>query len=104
MTPPTLQRSFRATLLLLVSAGALLLANPASASPAKDGLWAGQRHAQANEGISRAQAAEIAQRQLGGRVLSVKRSRDGQVWKVKLLLDKERVRNVSVDAQSGQLR
>lgn len=63
------------------------------------------RFAQADQGnISRGQAAEIAQQRLGGRVLNVKRTRDGQGWQVKLLMDGERVRDVVIDARTGQIR
>lgn len=55
--------------------------------------------------LSRDEAAAIAQRRTGGRVLSVNLQRNGRpVYRVKLLIEGERVRTVAVDAQTGQLR
>lgn len=51
--------------------------------------------------ISSGQAATIARRATGGRVLKVKRK--GGVYQVRVLLDGERVRNVSVDARTGRV-
>ena len=51
--------------------------------------------------ISSDQAAAIARRATGGRVLKVKRK--GGVYQVRVLLDGERVRNVSVDARTGRV-
>lgn len=51
--------------------------------------------------ISADRAASIASRATGGRVLKVKR--DGSVYRVRVLLDGERVRNVSVDARTGRV-
>lgn len=51
--------------------------------------------------ISSDQAASIASRATGGRVLKVKRK--GGVYQVRVLLDGERVRNVSVDARTGRV-
>lgn len=52
--------------------------------------------------ISRDQAAAIARGAVGGRVLRVELS-DSR-YRVKLLVDGERVRTVQVDARTGQLR
>ncbi len=54
------------------------------------------------DGISRDEAARIAKRATGGRVLGVKRK--GNSYKVKVLLEGERVRIVHVDARTGQIR
>ncbi|BFM17759.1 hypothetical protein R50073_39420 [Maricurvus nonylphenolicus] len=51
--------------------------------------------------LSAQQAADIAQKQYGGRVLKIKP--DGKVYRIKLLLDSGRVIQVTVDAYSGQL-
>ncbi len=53
--------------------------------------------------ISRDRAAEIARDATGGRVLSVELE-GGKSYRVKLLLDGERVRTVYVDARSGAVR
>jgi uncharacterized membrane protein YkoI len=71
-----------------------------------------RRHvAQANPGSAQAQlisadrAAAIARRATGGRVLSVNLSRGAQpVYRVKILMDSRRVRTVTVDARTGNLR
>lgn len=60
---------------------------------------------QKSGGITQAQAAQIAKKQYGGKVLSVtKKGGDRPVYKVKLLLDDGRVKVVSVDANSGAAR
>ena len=51
--------------------------------------------------ISSDRAASIASKATGGRVLKVQRK--GSVYKVRVLLDNERVRNVSVDATTGRV-
>jgi len=59
--------------------------------------------AQQNESrISRNEAADIASRATGGRVLKV--TRKGNYYEVRVLVDGERVRTVRVDARSGQVR
>ena len=68
----------------------------------------GIRYAQAKdrdsgtEIISRDRAAEIARNATGGRVLSVELR--GGTYRVKMLLDGERVRTVRIDARTGKLR
>jgi len=52
--------------------------------------------------ISADRAAAIAANATGGRVLKVERK--GSVYKVRVLLEGQRVRNVSVDARTGKLR
>lgn len=52
--------------------------------------------------VSRSEAAAIAERATGGRVLSVKQS--GRYWQVKVLVDDKRVHFVSVDMRSGAVR
>jgi len=76
----------RAVRLLAACALALGLAAPATAD------------------ISREQAAAVAQRQTGGRVLSVERAEAGRhpVWRVKVVTPKGEVRVLFIDAASGQ--
>ena len=64
----------------------LVLATPACADLSRDG------------------AVAVAQRQSGGRVLSVEKSESGgrPVWRVKLVTAQGEVRVVLVDAVSGQ--
>jgi len=54
--------------------------------------------------ISRDQAAAAAQRETGGRVLSVEKtaSTRGTVWRVKVVTTKGEVRVVFIDAASGR--
>jgi len=52
--------------------------------------------------ISRDEAAGIARRAVGGRVLGVELK--GNRYYVRLLVDGKRVRTVQVDARSGELR
>lgn len=54
--------------------------------------------------ISREQAAAVAQRQTGGRVLSVERAEASRrlVWRVKVVTPKGEVRVLLIDAGSGQ--
>ena len=55
--------------------------------------------------ISADQAAAIARRSTGGRVLSVNlRGGKRPVYKVKILLNSERVRTVTIDARNGNIR
>ncbi|MDZ7748719.1 MAG: PepSY domain-containing protein [Halofilum sp. (in: g-proteobacteria)] len=55
--------------------------------------------------ISADQAAAAARRATGGRVLRVELHRGGRPWyRVKVLVDGERVRSVRVDARSGRVR
>ncbi len=53
--------------------------------------------------VSRDQAAAAAQRQTGGRVLSVDKAESGRrtVWRVKVVTPRGEVRVVFIDAQSG---
>ena len=51
--------------------------------------------------ISADRAASIASSATGGRVLKVERK--GNTYRVRVLLDGERIRNVSVDARTGRL-
>ena len=54
--------------------------------------------------VSRDQAAAAAQRQTGGRVLSVEKTESGRrpVWRVKVVTPKGEVRVVFIDAATGQ--
>lgn len=60
---------------------------------------------QKSGGITQAQAAQIAKKRHGGKVLSVTRKGgDSPAYKVKLLLKDGRVKVVTVDAKSGAAR
>jgi uncharacterized membrane protein YkoI len=61
----------------------------------------GHDHGSENDGISADQAASIVKRAYDGRVVSVKQEGDG--YKVRVVLDGGRVKNVSVDSR-GKLR
>lgn len=61
--------------------------------PRPDGRGA---NAERRDDIGPARAAEIARERHGGKVLKVER--DGDAWRVRLLLPSGRVRNVRVDA------
>jgi uncharacterized membrane protein YkoI len=54
--------------------------------------------------VSRDNAAAIAQRMSGGRVLSVEKTQSGNrpVWRVKVLTGQGEVRVILIDAASGQ--
>lgn len=54
--------------------------------------------------VSRDQAAAAAQRQTGGRVLSVEKTESGRrpVWRVKVVTPRGEVRVVFIDAESGR--
>jgi uncharacterized membrane protein YkoI len=54
--------------------------------------------------VGRDEAAAVAQRETGGRVLAVERSDDGgrAVWRVKVVTPRGEVRVVLVDATTGQ--
>lgn len=54
--------------------------------------------------VSRDQAAAAAQRQTGGRVLSVEKTESGRraVWRVKVVTPKGEVRVVFIDAGNGR--
>jgi uncharacterized membrane protein YkoI len=52
--------------------------------------------------VSRSEAAAIAERVTGGRVLSI--SESGRYWQVKVLVDGKRVRIISIDMRSGRVR
>lgn len=54
--------------------------------------------------VSRDQAAAAAQRQTGGRVLSVEKAESGHrpVWRVKVVTQKGEVRVVFIDASAGR--
>ena len=55
--------------------------------------------------ISADRAAAIARRSTGGRVLSVNLTRGKRpVYRVKVLLNSERVRTVVIDARNGSIR
>jgi uncharacterized membrane protein YkoI len=56
--------------------------------------------------VGRDEAAAVAQRQTGGRVLAVERADDGgrAVWRVKVVTPRGEVLVVLVDATTGQTR
>lgn len=95
------RRGWRCVMLVLV----MLIALPVDAAP-RDGPGA-VHLADAADGeavISADRAAEIARRATGGRVLSVER-RGGRPWfRVKVLLEGQRVRYVVIDGRSGRIR
>lgn len=65
----------------------------------------GVRFVQRDDLISRDRAAAIARSQTGGRVLRVEMRNGDRPWyRVRVLIDGERVRTVAVDARSGRLR
>jgi uncharacterized membrane protein YkoI len=82
---------------------ALTLAVSLAAGPVhgKDHKRRGQRTQLAQAEISADRAAAIARNATGGRVLKVQRKNG--VYQVRVLLDGERVRNVSVDARTGRV-
>ena len=81
-----------------------LIAMVAAASLAAAPVQAGQHNRGSNFAaeISPDGAAAIARGATGGRVLKVERR--GSVYVVRVLLDGEQVRNVTVDARTGRLR
>lgn len=90
----------RAMMLVLAMLSALPMA------PASGADFTAVRLAQAEENlISADRAAEIVRSTTGGRVLTVERRRNGRPWyRVKVLVDGERVRYVAVDAVTGRIR
>jgi uncharacterized membrane protein YkoI len=97
----TLGRIGAIVLLLTGFAGSLLPGAAGATPPFGQPLVAEPASAM----ISRDEAAAIAQARTGGRVLSVDLKRNGRPWyRVKLLISGERVRTVSVDAKTGEVR
>ena len=82
---------------------AALIAVTAAVSLAAAPVNAGQHNRGSNFAaeISPDGAAAIARGATGGRVLKVQRK--GSVYVVRVLLDGERVRNLSIDARTGRL-
>lgn len=62
----------------------------------------GQDNGRESQGISRNEAAQIARRASGGRVLGVELR--GNRYFVRVLVDGKRVRTVKVDARTGAVR
>lgn len=62
--------------------------------------------AAASAAVSRDDAAAMAERASGGRVLSVERSESGgrPAWRVKVVTERGEVRVVMIDAETGQPR
>lgn len=91
----------RAAVTVLVMLAAL------SMMPAGAAGFSAVRLAQAQEAdlISADRAAEIVRSATGGRVLAVERRRNDRPWyRVKVLVEGERVRYVAVDARTGRIR
>lgn len=85
----------------------LVLLSALSVAPARaaDSATVHLAQAEQRELISADRAAEIARSATGGRVLAVERRDNGRPWyRVKVLVDGERVRYVAVDAVTGRLR
>lgn len=83
-------------------ASAPLHADPRQPQPGGIRYAQGKDRDSGTETISRDRAAEIARNAAGGRVLSVKLK--GGTYRVKMLLDGERVRTVRIDARTGKLQ
>ncbi len=99
MHAPTRFRLFFFCLLFLST---LLMGN-AEAARGKKAHQGANTKAQASL-ISRDRATAIARSATGGRVLNIRLKRGKRPkYKVKMLLDGKRVRNVSVDARSGAI-
>lgn len=94
-----------AVVLLVLSMGAQASAGPASGKQLQEISRPGAGNALVHRGISLRQATAIARRDVGGRVLSAnERYRSGGVeYRVRLLVDGERVVTVTVDGE-GRLR
>ena len=90
------KRPGAAVLILLIVAALSLASGPAQAGSHKGG-----NGSESSAQISADRAAAIASKATGGRVLKVERK--GKVYRVRVLLDGERVRNVSVDANTGRV-
>ncbi|MDJ0929022.1 MAG: hypothetical protein QNJ73_15400 [Gammaproteobacteria bacterium] len=86
-----------------VAARIALIALTAAAFLAAAPVQAGQHNRGSNFAaeISPDGAAAIARGATGGRVLKVERK--GSVYVVRVLLDGERVRNLTIDARTGRL-
>lgn len=85
----------------------LILLSALPVAPARAMDFTPVRLAQAERAdlISADRAAEIARSATGGRVLAVERRGNGRPWfRVKVLVDGERVRYVAVDAVTGRIR
>ena len=86
---------------------AFLLAIAFTCSVDADRRGRGDRGGNAKEQqslISRNRAATVARSATGGRVLNIRLERGGRPrYRVKVLLDGKRVRNITVDAHSGAI-
>ena len=85
--------------LLLVPLLVLAVAAPAVAGGHGQGHGQGQNPGMSGGGVSAEQAAAIVRRAYDGRVVSVKP--EGDVYKVRVLLDGGRVKTVQVDAHGN---
>lgn len=95
-------RLTRKRLLPMLGLALVLAAGGVQADPVF--LMKRDRYAQSAQsgGVTRAEAARIARQRTGGKVLSVRRQ--GNQWKVKVLLRNERVRIVTVSATTRNAR
>ncbi|TQV68265.1 peptidase M4 [Exilibacterium tricleocarpae] len=102
-------RNTTATPRFLTLALALLLAlgglvGPTSAA-AKSGDYLRKDLRKEQQAISQSRAAALVKQRFGGKVLKVQRKQSGDrlVYRVKLLQDSGRVRQVTVDARTGAI-
>lgn len=94
-----------AALVALILTVSLLPVPAAAKPPAHRGGWLVAQDKKAKDGpvqISRDQAAAIARSLTGGRVLSVKLK--GNRYRIKVLVNGERVRTLSIDARTGAVK
>lgn len=83
----------------------LLSALPMAPAGAADVTGVRLAQGEQRDPVSADRAAQIARSATGGRVLAVERRGDGRPWyRVKVLVDGERVRYVAVDAATGRIR
>jgi uncharacterized iron-regulated membrane protein len=81
-----------------LAGGAMVPVTPVAAEPL--------RVAQANNGISLAQATRMVREQTGGQVLraETKRDKGRTVHRIRVLTEDGRVRTFTVDAETGRIR
>ncbi len=94
-----------AALIALILTVSLLPAPVAAKPPAHRGSWLVAQDRKARDEpvqISRDQAAAIARGLTGGRVLSVELK--GNRYRIKVLVNGERVRTLSIDARTGAVQ
>ena len=91
----------RALLLGLFVSLFTLSSGPAAAQGSQQGRGSNQQQAE----LSAAQAARLVKQRYGGKIIKVqaRNSSQGKVYRVQLLQDSGRMRNVRVDARSGAI-